>query len=181
MTMNKVDLNRSTRLISSGQVVLVTCAYKERRNIITLAWCMPLSHKPPLAGISIAKTHFSNELIRNSREFAINVPDFSLLDKVVYCGTHSGREVDKFKETRLTPDKANRIAEPPLIAECVGHLECKVEDIKEAGDHTLFIGRIVYAQAKEHLFKDTWLVNKTKLIFHLGGNRFTSSSGEVII
>lgn len=171
----EIPLNKATRLINSGQVVLVSSCYKDKPNIITLAWNMPLNQKPPLLGISVAKTHLSGELIRRSEEFIVNIPAIDLLDKVVFCGTHSGRDRDKFKEAKLTPTKANRLIKTPLIAECIGHLECYLRDIKELGDHILFIGEIIYTSAESDLFKETWQVDRIKLIYHLGGKFFTAS------
>ncbi|MFH1338903.1 MAG: flavin reductase family protein [Candidatus Omnitrophota bacterium] len=175
----EIPSQRATRLLSSGNVILVTSAYKDKANIITLAWKTPLSHKPPLVGISIANTHFSSELIAKSEEFIVNVPDLSLLEKVVFCGKVSGRDADKFKETKLTPRKANRLVKTPLISECVGNLECYLRDIREFGDHKFIVGEIIYAQAEEELFDQTWDVDKTRLIYHLGGSFFTSS-GKMI-
>lgn len=175
----EVPLNKANRLINSGQVILVSSCYKDKSNIITLAWNMPLSHKPPLLGISIAKAHLSAELIRKEEEFIVNVPQFDLLDKVIFCGTHSGRDVDKFKEARLTPQKANRLVKTPLIAECIGYLECYLRDIKEVGDHILFIGEVIYASAEQGLFSEIWNVDKVKLIYHLGGRFFTTSDKEI--
>jgi len=177
----EVAKDKALRIINSGQVVLVSCAYEERANIITLAWCMPLSHKPPLVGISIAKTHLSSELIKKTDEFIINVPGLDLLKNVVYCGTHSGRQVDKFKQTGFTPEKACRLKKTPVIKECLGHLECRLRNVREAGDHFLFIGEVVCACAEKELFHETWLIDRVKLIFHLGGSCFTSSGGKIEI
>jgi len=177
----EVTKDKANRIINSGQVILVSCAYKDKTNIITLAWNMPLSHKPPLLGISVAKTHFSAELIKKSKEFIVNVPSFELLNSVVYCGTHSGRDTDKFKESRLEPEKANRLIKTPLIKECIGHLECYLRDVKEVGDHFLFIGEVIYTCAREDLFKETWQPEKVKLIFHLGGKFFTTSDKKIEI
>jgi len=171
----EISKDRATRLMSSGNVVLVTSAYKDKTNIITLAWKTPLSHKPPLVGISIAKAHFSCELIEKSEEFIVNIPDLDLLKIVVFCGKVSGRDVDKFKETKLTPLKANRLINTPLISECIGNLEVILRDIREYGDHKFFVGEIIYAQAEEGLFDQTWNVDRTRLIYHLGGSFFTSS------
>ena len=171
----EIPRERATRLLSSGNVILVSSAYRDKTNIITLAWKTPLSHKPPLVGISIAKSHFSCELIEKSEEFIINVPDLGLLEKVVFSGMVSGREVDKFKETKLSPVKANRLVKTPLISECIGDLECYLRDIREFGDHKFFVGEIIYAQAEESLFAQTWDVDKTRLIYHLGASFFTSS------
>jgi len=170
---------RATRLLSSGNVILVTSAYKDKTNIVTLAWKTPLSHNPPLIGICVAKTHFSSELIQGSEEFIINLPELKLLDKVVFCGKTSGRDTDKFKETNLTPQKAKRITKTPFIAECGGHLEIRLRDIREFGDHKLFVGEIIYAQAEEDLFDQTWDVDKAKLIYHLGGKYFTSCGNMI--
>lgn len=158
---------------------MVTSAYKDKRNIITLAWSMPLSRVPALVGISVAKTHFSAELIQKSEEFIINVPALDMLDKVMFCGKHSGRDVDKFSETKLTAQKAQRLVKTPLIAECSGHLECYLRDVKETGDHFLFIGEVIYACARQNLFDGVWDVDKIKLIYHLGGKIFTSSAEKI--
>ena len=171
----EIPKDKATRLLSSGNIILVSSAYKDKTNIITLAWKTPLSHKPPLVGISIAKSHFSCELIEKSEEYIINVPDLNLIDKVVFCGKVSGRDVDKFKETKLTPVKAFRLIKTPLISECIGNLEVILRDIQEFGDHKFFVGEIIYAQAEENLFDQNWNVDKTKLIYHLGGSCFTSS------
>jgi flavin reductase (DIM6/NTAB) family NADH-FMN oxidoreductase RutF len=177
----EISRERATRLLSSGNVILVSSAYKDKTNIITLAWKSPLSHKPPLVGISVAKSHFSCELIEKSEEFIINVPDLSLLERVVYCGKVSGRDVDKFKQTKLTVMKANRLVKTPLIVECIGNLEVILRDIREFGDHKFFAGEIIYAQAEEGLFDQTWNVDKTKLIYHLGGIFFTGSDKMIKI
>lgn len=171
----EIPKKRATRLLSSGNVILASCAYKDKTNIITLAWKTPLSHTPPLVGISIAKTHFSCELVEKSEEFVINIPDINLIEKVMFCGKVSGRDVDKFKESKLTPAKGHVLVKTPLISECIGNLECSLRDIREVGDHKLFIGEILYAQAEEVSFDETWNVDKTKLIYHLGGNLFTAS------
>ena len=166
---------RSTRLLSSGNLIMVSSAYKDKTNIITLAWKTPLSHQPPLVGVSIAGSHFSSELIEKSEEFVVNIPDLGILKKAVYCGSVSGRDVDKFKQTKLTALKGNRLSKTPLIAECIGNLECRLRDIREFGDHKLFVGEVIYAQAEENLFSQTWDVDKVKLIYHLGGSFFTGS------
>ena len=170
---------RATRLLSSGNVILATSAYKHKTNIISLAWKTPLSHQPPLVGISVAKAHFSCELIEKSQEFVVNIPDLSLLEKVVFCGKVSGRDVDKFQQASLTPLKANRLINTPLIGECPGHIECYLRDKREFGDHKFFVGEIIYAQAEQGMFSQTWDVSKVKLIYHLGGSFFTSSGEEI--
>jgi len=175
----EISLNKVNRLINCGQIILVSSAYKDKHTIITLAWNMPISHKPALLGISIAKSHFSNELIRKSGEFIVNIPTIDLLDKVIYCGTHSGYDVDKFAETNLRSKKANRLINTPLIEDCIGNIECYVRDIREVGDHSLFIAEAIHASAEDGMFDEIWNIDKAKLIFHLGGKTFTTPDKKI--
>jgi len=175
-----IPLKRANRLINDGGTVLVTARLGEKTNIITLAWQMPVSSSPPMAAISVAPSRYSHELIAQSGEFVINVPSFSLLKAAVYCGTVSGRDEDKFRGAGLTREPA-QIVSAPLIAECIGHLECQVVKQISAGDHTLFLGEVVAASAAEDLFDQVWLVDdeRAKTIHHLGGEFFAALEGKV--
>ncbi len=177
----EVPKEKATRLINSGNLVLVTSAYKDKTNILTVAWHCPLCRKPPVIGISVAKEHVSCEFIQKSGEFILNVPDSSLLQQTVYCGSVSGRDRDKFREAGFTPVKAKHLVKPPVIKECAGHIECCVRDAKECGDHILFAGEVLYAEAESGLFTDTWNTDKIKLIYHLGGKVFTTSEKVITL
>ncbi|MCD6263350.1 flavin reductase family protein [Candidatus Bathyarchaeota archaeon] len=135
-------------------VVLATCVdQRGRPNIITLRMYMPISFDPPLVCIGVSPKRYSHDLIAESGEFVVNVPSIDLMEAVHFCGTRSGREVDKFAETGLTPIPA-RAVRPPLIKECFAHLECRVVDQHVCGDHTLFVGEIVAASIEEEVLTD---------------------------
>jgi flavin reductase (DIM6/NTAB) family NADH-FMN oxidoreductase RutF len=113
---------------------LITCADIDGNpNIIAVSFCMPVSREPPLTACAIGRKAFSCELIENTKEFIINVPSAELKQQVYYCGYNSGRQVDKFKVTNLTPKPARRV-KPPIIDECIAHMECVLEDIFQAGE-----------------------------------------------
>lgn len=173
----QVPKTQANRLLNCGMVVMVSCAYKDKTNITTCAWQAPLSKKPPAVGVALDKNHFSSELIRESEEFVINIPDWSLLDQVVKCGTWSGWNVDKFQESGLTSEKGHSLVKVPKIKECVGDLECRVFAIKDVGDHHLFFGEVVFAEAEEEYFKEGfWDTRQVEFIFHLGSRYFFKSS-----
>jgi flavin reductase (DIM6/NTAB) family NADH-FMN oxidoreductase RutF len=128
---------------------LVTCGSIERKaNIIAVSFCMPVSKEPPLLACAIGKSTYSSELIHETGEFVVNVPLSKLTREIYYCGTHSGYQVDKFKEAGLTPQPARRL-KAPIIKECVAHLECKVMRAFETGDKNLFVGKVIEAYADE--------------------------------
>lgn len=161
-------------MLNPGFVVLLSAAHGGRQNVMTLAWHMPVSFNPPLVAISVAPTRFTAGLIRASGSFVLNVPGYNLLPAVQYCGTVSGREGDKFARAGLTPVPAKAIP-APLVAECVGHIECRVAASYEAGDHLIFVGEVAAASAAEGLFDGMWrLVGAAEVlpVAHLGGTNY---------
>lgn len=172
----KVDVRRAYRLINNGPVILVTSAFRDRRNVMTMAWHMPASMDPPLVAIALGETRYTWELVRGSEEFAINVPPGNLAEKVDAVGRVSGREVDKFREIGLTPEPAASVR-APLVGECIGHLECRVMNRYPAGDHFIVVGQVVAASVEEGLFDEAWLAageSGKGPLHHLGGKRYST-------
>ncbi|MGQ9587153.1 MAG: flavin reductase family protein [Thermoplasmata archaeon] len=132
----------------SGFPVVLGTVRGTKDNIITLAMCHVFSFRPAYIGVGIGPKRFSHGLFKESKDFAINIPDRTQLRAVEICGSRSGRRVDKFKAAGLTREKAEKIS-APLIAECPVNIECvKVKEV-ETGDHTWFIGEIVAARRDE--------------------------------
>ncbi len=178
---NDIPLKQFHRVINHGSVMLVTSQIEgDVPNIMAIAWTMPVSLVPPLVGISIAKSHFSHQLISKGGEFVLNVPSSSIVSNVMVCGKRSGREVNKFEKAHLTPVRSEKVL-PPLIQECIGHLECCVQEKIEAGDHTLFIGNVLKAWAEESLFDGIWQVDRegAEGLHHLGGEYFAISKEKI--
>jgi len=113
-----------------------------RPNIITLGWSMCTSHSPPMLAISVGHTRHSLKTISDAGEFVLAFPSAAQAEAALFCGTSSGRDVDKFAETGLEPLRALKV-EPPLVADACANFECRVVDACESGDHRIFIGRVV--------------------------------------
>ena len=158
----KVSISSSYKLLHPMHTVLVSCVGKRGRpNIITLAWAMPTSINPQLVAVSIRPERHSFALIEETKEFVVNIPTMDILKETLFCGRKSGRDYDKFKETSLTPLPAKKV-KPPIIKECVAHLECKLHNQFATGDHTIFIGEIVEAYADKEAFTDKYNLKKSK-------------------
>ncbi|OGS36654.1 MAG: flavin reductase [Elusimicrobia bacterium RIFOXYB2_FULL_49_7] len=140
--MNKEKWKPST-LLNPVPVVLVTCQSKKGKpNIMTVAWAGTVNSEPPMLSISIRKERFSHALIRESGVFVVNLPTAKLLRAVDFCGVRSGKQLDKFKETGLTP-VASANGQVPFIRECPVNIECAVHQVVELGSHDLFIAKIM--------------------------------------
>ena len=109
------------------QIILVSCRNVGKDNVLTLSWHTPLSFRPELYGLVMSKKRFSYGMIKESGCFVVNFMPLDMKNEVLYCGTHSGKKVDKFKELVLGKEEAEKI-DCPVIKECVAYLECKLVD-----------------------------------------------------
>ena len=124
-------------------VVMVSTADKEGKDdIITVAWAGTVCTNPPMLSISVRPERFSYHMIRETGEFVVNLTTEELAFATDYCGVRSGRDVDKFKETGLTRQKAD-LVKAPMITESPVNIECRVREIKELGSHHMFIADVL--------------------------------------
>lgn len=145
-----------------------------KTNIITLAWHTPISRHPPLYGISISSKRYSYGLINKSKEFVINFIPYTLAKDAQFCGTHSGRSIEKLCKTKLTLTPSKKLS-TPLIKEGYAHLECKLLKSLSIGDHTLFIGEIIAISADKKAFKNELLkVDYMHPLYYIGDNMYTT-------
>lgn len=161
------------KLLHPCVTVLVVSASRDGRpNVMACAWNMPVSEDPPMIALALGEESYTGELIKESGEFTVNVPDERLLKAIWLCGTRSGREVDKFKLAGLSPAPARKV-KPPIISECVAHLECRLRDQVEAGECVVFIGEVLEAYCSKEVFeRGVWNLKKISLPLHLGGRLF---------
>ena len=145
--MSKKKLPPQTLLIPLP-VVMVSCQSKDKPNIITLAWAGVVCSEPPMVGVGIRPSRYSFGIIKESREFVVNIVNESLIQQADFCGSHSGKDVDKFKKLNLTPIRGEKL-KTPLIKESPINLECQVKKIIELGTHHLFLGEVVATHIDE--------------------------------
>ena len=130
-------------------MVLVTSVdEKGTPNIVTLAWAGVVCSDPPTIGLGIRPNRHSYGLIEQSKEFVVNIPSLSILNETNYCGRVSGRDHNKFEETKLTPEPASKV-KAPLIKECPINLECVLQQIVKVGSHDLFLGRVIAVHVEQ--------------------------------
>lgn len=131
--------------------VMVSCGDSpDNYNIITIGWTGTICSDPPMCYISIRPQRLSHEIISRTREFVINITTESLAYATDWCGVKSGRDVNKFKELSLTPEKG-QIVKAPLIAQSPLSIECRVTEIRPLGSHDMFIAEVVAIDAEEKL------------------------------
>lgn len=159
------------RFLEPGPVVLVSSAYKDDIDIMTMGWHTVMEFSPSLIGCVIASSNYSFDLIRKSKECVINLPTTDLTDEVIGIGNESGAETDKFTAFNLTPVDGKKVA-APLIDECYANFECKLHDASMVGKYNFFVFKVVKAHvATSPKFPET---------LHYRGQGIFTLSGETV-
>ena len=170
--MQKIEGRAIAALLNPRPAVLVTCCDAQGNpNVLSVAWHTPLSHDPPLVGISIDMRRYSHALIQQSGQFVVNVVGQTFQEAIEGCGNVSGRQVNKFAAFHLSALPAHCV-KPPLIAWALAHLECNVIHRIPTGDHTLFVAEVIFAQANGQCFSDAWDAQTGKVLLCLQRDRF---------
>ncbi len=122
-------------------------------NVMTIAWGGICCSKPPCMTISLRKATYTYGNIMERQSYTLNVPSEQYLKETDYFGLVSGKNVDKFKETGLTPIKSD-IVDAPYVKEFPMVLECKVIHQYEIGLHTHFVGEILDVKIDKELLNN---------------------------
>lgn len=153
--------------------VMVSCGSMEKSNIITVAWTGIVCTNPAQVYISVRPERYSYNIIKESGEFVINLTTRELAYATDWCGVRSGAKFDKFKEMKLTKEKANFV-NCPMIKESPVSIECKVVEIKEIGSHHMFIADVLAINADEKYMDENGAfdISKCDLIAYANGGYY---------
>lgn len=151
--MSKLTFKPGT-MLNPVPAVMVSCGVENEKNIITIAWTGIINTDPPMTYVSVRKERHSHDIIKRTGEFVINLTTEKLAFATDYCGVRSGRDVDKFKEQKLTAE-ASQVVKCPSIGESPVNIECRVTEVKELGTHDMFMAEIVSVSVDEDLMDET--------------------------
>lgn len=154
--------------------VMVSCQRgDERPNIVTVAWAGTICSDPAMLSISVRPERYSYPIIRETGEFVVNLVTKELVYATDFCGVRSGRDVDKFKEMKLTPSPS-KVIHAPGIMESPVNMECRVTEVKELGTHHMFIAEIVNVDISDEYMNESgkFELNSTGLVAYSHGEYF---------
>ncbi|NMB27404.1 MAG: flavin reductase family protein [Tissierellia bacterium] len=145
--------------INKGAFLTITDG--ENTNTMTIGWGnVGIVWGKPIFMVAVRYSRYTYDLIEKAKDFTVSIPLKNNLKKeLTYCGTYSGKDVDKFKECNLKLKKGRKVVSP-IIEDCELHYECNIvykqamepstlnEDIKNQyyknkDYHVLYFGEIV--------------------------------------
>ena len=156
------DLNPFNKI--GKEWALVTAGSKHEANCMTVSWGgLGVMWGKNAAFIFIRDSRYTKKFIDNGDVFSIAFFDESYRDALNYCGSHSGRDVNKFDEANLTlsskhgipfPDEANlvlickKMAAVPITEEQLCAKGLKTKFYFDNDMHTTYIGEILETMAR---------------------------------
>jgi len=149
--MNKIKIDCSAAFLYPMPMVLIGSVFEGRANFMAVGWVSRVNFKPPLLAIALGP-HHTNKGIDENREFSINIPDASLIEKTDYCGLVSGSKTDKSEIFNVFYGESDKI---PLIEECPVCMSCSVYDTVKLPSNTLYIG-----EPKEVFTEEKYMTDK---------------------
>jgi len=152
----KNSLGAETIVPTTPVWVVGTYNQEGKPNVMTAAWGGVCCSKPPCVYVSLRKATYTYGNIAERKAFTVSIPSENYSKEADYFGIVSGKKIDKFLATGLTPVKSD-LVDAPYVKEFPLIIECKVIKIVEIGLHTEFIGEIMDVKA------DSSVLNKKNL------------------
>lgn len=165
---------------------LVIGSYDEagEPNMMTAAWIGICNSNPLSIAVSMRPATYSHGNVTLSKAFTVNIPSSEMARYVDYAGRFSGKDVNKFNETGLTPVKAEFV-NAPFVKEFPIVIECELTAFHDLGSHRQFIGKVIDVKADMAILDENGKVDVDLLnpLIYAGGNyyetgRFIAKVGE---
>jgi 3-hydroxy-9,10-secoandrosta-1,3,5(10)-triene-9,17-dione monooxygenase reductase component len=135
-------------------VTVVTAKGADRLVGIAIGSFVSISLDPPLVGFFLVTESGSWPAIRDSGYFCVNV---LTSEQKELCGLMASKAEDKFAGVDCTPAP---VSGAPVLPGVHASIDCRIQDVVEAGDHILVVGRVLHLDTpNEHL---------TPMVFHKG-------------
>jgi flavin reductase (DIM6/NTAB) family NADH-FMN oxidoreductase RutF len=144
----KQSLGAKTLVYPTPVFVVGTYDKKGKPNVMTAAWGGICCSQPPCVAVSLRKATYTHGNIVARKAFTISIPSEEHVKQADYFGLVSGRNVDKFTESGLTPVKSD-LVDAPYVKEFPLIVECRLAHTFELGLHTQFVGEVMDVKAEE--------------------------------
>ena len=177
----KKSLGARTLVYPTPTWIVGTYDQAGKPNGATVAWGGICCSRPPCVAVSLRKATYTHGSLSERRAFTVNVPSQDQVREADYFGMASGREVDKFAATGLTPVRSE-LVDAPYVREFPLVLECRLAHVFQLGLHTQFVGEILDVKADPSVLGDDGLpeIDKVQPIFFAPEKRLYYGAGECL-
>ena len=121
---------------------VVTVASAGEDHGMTANWVMQAAFDPPMVVVALENTSKTLGMIRDAHHFAVNLLLANQRELAGKLGRSSEQAPQKLKGIKTRPAP---VSGAPVLADCLGWVECRVVATLPSGDHTLALGEVVAA------------------------------------
>lgn len=145
-TVEKIRMG-SKGYLYPNPIVLVGTKVNGKANYLNVSYCGIVNRIPAMISISLNRSHYSCDGIKQNKTFSINIPSLEMLEITDYCGIASGKDVDKSKFFNTF---YGELKDAPMIQECPINMECKVvQELDLGGTNIIIIGEVIETYSEE--------------------------------
>ncbi len=152
---------RAGTMLSPLPPALISSGDLDHPNVMTAAWTGIICSDPVITYVSLRPTRYTHELVTKHKEFVINLPTWKEAEAVDTVGVKSGRDIDKFALTGLTPEPSTKVS-APQVKECPVSIECKVMEVRSFGTHDMFLAEVVAVNVDDKYIDNTGALDLEK-------------------
>ncbi len=150
--------DEAMRKIKKGAFLTVKAA--DMLNTMTIGWAtFGFIWQKPVMMVAVRPTRHTFGIMEKAQDFTVTIPSGDLSKAIAFCGSKSGRDVDKIKMCHLETADGQTVASPIIKTQGI-HYECRIvyksamnpthldktidESLYPRKDyHTLYFGEIV--------------------------------------
>ncbi|TRZ39570.1 flavin reductase [Niallia circulans] len=162
-----------------GMIAVITTQYEGKRNAMASGWHTYVGSSPGMYGVSVSKGKHTHTLIEKSGVFGVNFLPAKYSELIQALGTHSGNNMDKFKEFNISYEDGLK-TNVPILTDAYYAYECKVESITPVADHDWIIGKVLQRYKDEELFLGNGLpdLDKLEIPLYIGRSNYRVLNGK---
>ena len=177
----KKSIGPKTIVYPSPVFIVGTYDKQGHPNVMNAAWGGICCSAPPCVAVSLRKATYTYGNIMEQKAFTVSIPSQAFIREADYFGIVSGREVDKFFQSGLTPERSE-LVNAPYVKEFPLCLECKLIHTLEIGLHTQFVGEIMDIKVDEAFLADgdSPDIEKIKPVIFSSGDHSYYGLGECL-
>jgi flavin reductase (DIM6/NTAB) family NADH-FMN oxidoreductase RutF len=177
----KKSIGAFTMLFPTPTWVVGSYDSEGKPNVMTAAWGGICCSNPPCVGVSLREATYTYGSIMERKAFTVNIPSEEHAAEADYFGIASGRDVDKFAVSGLTPIRSD-VVDAPYVKEFPVVIECKLLHANKIGLHTHFVGEIIDVKADESTLGENGLpsIDKVKPIIFSPSTRTYHGVGKLL-
>jgi flavin reductase (DIM6/NTAB) family NADH-FMN oxidoreductase RutF len=96
------------------------------QNTMTIGWALlGVIWKKSTLMVAVRNSRYTFGLIEKAPDFAVSIPATDMSRELAFCGTKSGRDLDKLKMCNLETASARQVVSPIINVPGM-HFECKI-------------------------------------------------------